>query len=76
VGYKTKQSSQQRILKWLIKLNVTAYAGKDVKQGSTSPLLVGMQTCTTTLEINMAVSKKNGIQETSRLSYTTLGHII
>ena len=36
---------------------------------------VGMQTCTTTLEINLVVSQKTGNSSTSRASYTTPGHI-
>ena len=44
-------------------------------KGNTPPLLVGVQTCTDTLEINMAVSQKTGNQTTSKPSYTTLGHI-
>ncbi|KAL6035709.1 hypothetical protein STEG23_008664, partial [Scotinomys teguina] len=42
---------------------------------NTSPLLVGVQTGTATLEINMVVSQKIGNHSTSRPSYTTLGHI-
>ena len=44
-------------------------------KGNTPLLLVGMQTCTTTLEISMAVSQKIGNQPTTRPSNTTLGHI-
>ena len=44
-------------------------------KGNTPPLIMGMQTCTVTLEINMVVSQKIGYQSTSRLSNTTLGHI-
>ena len=44
-------------------------------KGNTPPLLVGVQTCTTTLEINLAVSQKTGNSSTSRPSYTTPGHI-
>jgi hypothetical protein len=40
-----------------------------------TPLLVGLQTGTTTLEINLAVPQKIGNSSTSRPSYTTLGHI-
>jgi hypothetical protein len=39
------------------------------------PLLVGVQTCTTILEINLVVSQKVGSRSTSRPSYTTPGHI-
>jgi hypothetical protein len=42
---------------------------------NTLPLLVGVQTCTTTLEIDMAVSKKIGIQlAISLLAYTQRYH--
>ena len=45
-------------------------------KGNTHPLLVvGMQTCITTLEISMVVSQKIGNQPTSGLNNTTLGHI-
>jgi hypothetical protein len=42
---------------------------------NTPPLLVEAQLCTTTLEINLAVSKKIKKSSTSRLSYTTPGYI-
>ena len=41
---------------------------------NTPPLLVGMQTYTTTLEISMVISQKIVNQPTSRPSNTTLGH--
>jgi hypothetical protein len=41
----------------------------------TAPLLVRMQTCVFTLEINMVVLHKVGNQYTSRLHYTSLGRI-
>jgi hypothetical protein len=40
------------------------------------PLLVGVQTSTTTLEINLVVSQKTGNSFTSRPSYTTPEHIL
>jgi hypothetical protein len=43
-------------------------------KGNTPPLLVGMQTYTDTMEIDMAVPQKFSNQSTSRSSYTTLGH--
>ena len=43
-------------------------------KGNTPPLLVRMQTCTTTLEIRMMISQTIGNQPTSGPS-TTLGHI-
>jgi len=39
---------------------VTAQAGEDVGKGNIHPLLVGVQTWKTTLEINFAVSQKIG----------------
>ncbi|EGW13493.1 hypothetical protein I79_023637 [Cricetulus griseus] len=39
-------------------------------KGNMSLLLVGMQTCTATLEINMVVSQKIGNWFTLRLCYT------
>jgi hypothetical protein len=42
---------------------------------STPPLPVEVHTCTTTLEINLAVSQKTGNSSTSTPSYSTPGHI-
>jgi hypothetical protein len=44
-------------------------------KGSTPTLLVGVQTCTTSLEINLAVSQKTANSSTSRPSYITPGNI-
>ena len=44
-------------------------------KGNTPPLLIGVQTCTTTLEINLMFSKKIGNSSTSRPSYTTSANI-
>jgi len=44
-------------------------------KGNTPPLLEGVQTCTTTLEIYLAISQIIGNSSTSRYSYTTPGHI-
>jgi hypothetical protein len=57
-----------------IKPHVTAHAIKDVEQGKHS-LLVGVQTCVTTLEINLGVSRKLENSSTSRPIYTSLEHI-
>ena len=38
-------------------------------------MLVGMQTCSATLEISMVLSQKTGNQSTLRPSYITCGHI-
>ena len=58
----SNQNNRNSILhpsKWLrSKTQVTAHAGKEVEQGNTLPLLVGVQTWTTTLEINLAVLRK------------------
>jgi hypothetical protein len=56
-------------------IQATAHAGKMRSKGNTSTLLVGVQTCTTTLEINLAVSLRIGNSSTSRLSYTTPWYI-
>jgi hypothetical protein len=41
---------------WLkSKAQVTAHIGKDMEQENSPPLMVGMQTWTATMEINMAV---------------------
>ena len=42
---------------------------------NTPPLLMGVQNCTTTLEITFEVSPKTGNSSTSRSSYTTPGPI-
>jgi hypothetical protein len=44
-------------------------------KGNTHPLLVGIQTWTTTLEINLEVSQKIGTSSTSRHIYIVPGHI-
>ena len=46
-----------------------------VCKGNTHPLMVEIQTYTTTLETSMAVSQKIGNQPTSGSSNTTLEHI-
>ena len=50
------------------------YAGEDVNKGNTHPLLVGIQTCATTLEISVAVSQETGHKPTSGSSNSTLGN--
>jgi hypothetical protein len=42
------------------KIQVTADAGEDVEKEEHSPLLVGLQACTTTLEISLVVPQKIG----------------
>jgi hypothetical protein len=51
-----------------IKIQVTADAGED-------PLLVGLQACTTTLEISLAVPQKIGHSTTGGSRNTSPGHI-
>ena len=54
---------------------MTAYAGEVVK-GNTHPLLVGMQTCASILEISVVVSQETGGQPLSGPSNSTLVNII
>lgn len=43
-------------------------------KGNNLPFMVGVQTCTTTMEINVTVPQEAGNCSTSRPSYTNLGH--
>ncbi|ERE78110.1 TF subfamily L1MD-TF18 [Cricetulus griseus] len=45
------------------------------RKGNTSPLLVGVPTCTATLEISMATPQENGNESTTRSSNSTPRHI-
>jgi hypothetical protein len=45
------------------------------RKRNTPPLLVGLQACTTTLEISLAVHQKIGHSTTRRSSNTSTGHI-
>jgi hypothetical protein len=45
------------------------------RKRNTPPLLVGLQACTTTLEISLAVPQKIGHSTTGRSSNTSPGHI-
>ena len=55
---------------------ITAYVGEYMEsKGTTPPLLVGVQTCTASMEINIAIFQKIGNQSTSRPSNTIFGHI-
>jgi hypothetical protein len=45
------------------------------RKRNTPPLLVGLQACTTTLEISLAVPQKLGHSTTGRSSNTSPGHI-
>ena len=51
------------------------HTGEDVEKGNTPLLLGGVKTCTTTLEITLAVSQETGSSSTLRPTYTTPGHI-
>jgi hypothetical protein len=55
---------------------VIIYAGKDVEQKISLPLLVGVTSNIATLEISLTVSQEIGNISTSRSSYTTPGHIL
>jgi hypothetical protein len=44
-------------------------------KGNIHPLLVGVQTCTVTMEISVVIPQEAGSRSTSRSSYTTLGYI-
>ena len=43
--------------------------------GNNPPLLAEVKTCTTTLEVNLEVSQKNGNNSTSVSSYITAAYI-
>jgi hypothetical protein len=43
---------------------VTTHVGEDVEKNEQNPLLVGLQTGTTTLEINLEVPQKIGSRST------------
>jgi hypothetical protein len=45
------------------------------RKRNTLPLLVGLQACTTNLEISLVVPQKTGYSTTGRPSNTTPGHI-
>jgi hypothetical protein len=45
------------------------------ERGALPPLMVRVQSCPTTLEINLVVSQKIQNSSTSRPSYTTPGHV-
>jgi hypothetical protein len=45
------------------------------KKRNTPPLLVGLQACTTTVEISLVVPQKTGHSTSSGPRYTTPGHI-
>jgi hypothetical protein len=51
-----------------------AHASKDVEQGEEFFIAMRVQTCITTLEINLAVSQKTENISTSRPSYN--GHLL
>jgi hypothetical protein len=54
-------SSTLHFSEWLrSKPQVTTHIGEDVEKNNTPPMLVGLQTGTTTLEINLEVPHKIG----------------
>ena len=53
----------------------TAHVGENLEQEEYFSMLVGVQTCTVTLEINLVVYLKFENSSTSRPSYTTPVHI-
>ena len=60
---------------WLRSITqVTTHAGFVVEHGKTPLLLVGVQTCTVIMNINMEFPQKVGNWFTSRTSFTTLGN--
>ena len=54
---------------------IKIHAVENVEQGNTPLLLLGLHTCTNTLEINVAFSQKIGKNSTSRSRCTIPGHI-
>jgi hypothetical protein len=70
---KTKQQTNKQTNKQNQNMLVKLWS-----KGNTTPVLVGVQTCTTTLEINFAVSQTFGNSSKSKSSYTIIlapGHI-
>ena len=61
----------------MVKINKTSDSScwHRCRKENTHPLLMGVQTCTVTMEISVAVHQKDTNQSTLRPSYTTLGHI-
>ena len=52
------------------------WRGCGVKKGNALPLLVGVQTCTATLQVSMAMSKKIRKPSTSRPSNTIFAYML
>ena len=59
----------------MIRIHVIAHAVQHVKLGTFLLCCLDVQTCTTTLEINLTVSLRTRNDSTSRLSHTTPGYI-
>jgi hypothetical protein len=51
-----------------------AHAGEHVGKGNIYALLVGVQTCTTTIEISVAVCLEARNRSTPKIQLPTLGH--
>lgn len=64
-----------RVSKIYLYIQKTPCDGKNTEQGNTNLLLLGVQTCTATNEINTVVPQKVGNRSTLRSGYITLGHI-
>ena len=73
---KVKTTSFFHLSEALISIKeVTTYAREDVDRMDHSPLLLGSQSCTTIMEIDMAVPQKTGHPSLpTRPNYITLGH--
>jgi hypothetical protein len=59
----------------MAKISGNTFVVEDVEKRNTPPLLVGLWTATTTLEINLEVPQKTGNISIWRPSNTTLGNI-
>jgi hypothetical protein len=71
--HRMRKMSQPRDVRGQAAIN--NYQKKITKESSTPPLLVGVQACTTTLEISLAVPQKTGHSTTGGSSNTSPGHI-
>lgn len=54
---------------------MTTHASEMLGKGQNHPLLIGLQTCTATVEISKAVPQEAVNRSTSRSSYNISGHI-
>jgi hypothetical protein len=78
---KNLKSSQRKVAPHLwgkiirIRVGVLQMLARMWRKRNTPPLLVGVQACTTTLEISLAVPQKTGHSTTGGSSNTSPGHI-